>query len=242
MITALEKAAISHKFTAASLAKIQKRLDVIDEQYYNDPAKAGSYHKLLEAQALILGLQNKDDEARAFMKEAVIAAGGRQHLSSKLVRQQMHDEQQEDMMAADTSLDHLYKVNQATENQKRINRGTYIYSVLAGLLLIVAGIFLDLGLNLLIRDGGGSGIALFTIVGYIGYLLYTFILVIKRLHDLNHSAWWFLTLFVPILGAVIGLECLFMRGTAGGNKFGSAPKKRYVLYWRGLFLPSDRTN
>jgi len=44
---------------------------------------------------------------------------------------------------------------------------------------------------------------------------------IKRWHDRDKSAWWFLMNFVPIIGWLwVLIECGFLRGTEGPNRFG----------------------
>jgi uncharacterized membrane protein YhaH (DUF805 family) len=46
----------------------------------------------------------------------------------------------------------------------------------------------------------------------------------KRWHDRNKSAWWILIVFVPAVGGLWYLiECGFLKGTVGPNKFGSDP-------------------
>ena len=46
----------------------------------------------------------------------------------------------------------------------------------------------------------------------------------KRWHDRNKSAWWILIVFVPLVGPLWYLiECGFLRGTTGANKYGSDP-------------------
>jgi uncharacterized membrane protein YhaH (DUF805 family) len=46
----------------------------------------------------------------------------------------------------------------------------------------------------------------------------------KRWHDRNKSAWWILIVFVPVVGGLWYLiECGFLKGTTGANKFGSDP-------------------
>jgi len=47
---------------------------------------------------------------------------------------------------------------------------------------------------------------------------------IKRLHDRGKPGWWLLLIFVPLIGAIYLLvEVGFLRGTVGGNRFGSDP-------------------
>ena len=46
----------------------------------------------------------------------------------------------------------------------------------------------------------------------------------KRWHDRDKSGWWSLIMFVPIIGALWFLiECGFLRGTDGPNRFGDDP-------------------
>jgi uncharacterized membrane protein YhaH (DUF805 family) len=44
---------------------------------------------------------------------------------------------------------------------------------------------------------------------------------VKRWHDRDKSGWWFLMNFVPIVGQLwVLIECGFLSGTAGPNRFG----------------------
>ena len=43
----------------------------------------------------------------------------------------------------------------------------------------------------------------------------------KRFHDRNKSAWWVLIGFVPVIGGLwVFVECGFLAGTPGPNRFG----------------------
>lgn len=46
---------------------------------------------------------------------------------------------------------------------------------------------------------------------------------VRRLHDVNRSAWWVLLIFVPIIGGLVLLYWAVKRGTAGANRFGPDP-------------------
>jgi uncharacterized membrane protein YhaH (DUF805 family) len=44
---------------------------------------------------------------------------------------------------------------------------------------------------------------------------------VKRWHDRDKSGWWFLMNFVPIIGLLwVLIECGFLRGSPGPNRFG----------------------
>jgi len=47
---------------------------------------------------------------------------------------------------------------------------------------------------------------------------------IKRWHDRDKPGWWLLILFVPVLGIWNLIECGFLPGTRGTNRFGPDPK------------------
>ncbi len=50
-------------------------------------------------------------------------------------------------------------------------------------------------------------------------------LQIKRWHDRDKSGWWVFIAFVPIIGGIWALvECGFLDGTQGPNKYGPSPK------------------
>ena len=65
---------------------------------------------------------------------------------------------------------------------------------------------------------------LILLVVYILALWIGLAIAAKRWHDRNKSAWWILIVFVPIVGPFWYLiECGFLRGTTGANKYGSDP-------------------
>ena len=48
---------------------------------------------------------------------------------------------------------------------------------------------------------------------------------IKRWHDRNKAGWWLLILLVPVLGIWNLIECGFLPGTPGTNRFGPDPRR-----------------
>ncbi len=90
---------------------------------------------------------------------------------------------------------------------------------------IVAAIGLMLGAML--SHGQGPGV--------IGWLIYAVVLFfaawtglalqIKRWHDRDKSWVWIFISFIPLVGAIWALvECGFLDGTPGPNRFGPSPK------------------
>lgn len=43
---------------------------------------------------------------------------------------------------------------------------------------------------------------------------------VRRLHDIDKSGWWLLIAFVPIIGILVLLYFLVIKGTTGSNRFG----------------------
>ena len=55
-------------------------------------------------------------------------------------------------------------------------------------------------------------------------LIVGIIVQIKRWHDRDKSGWWVLINFIPVVGAFWSLvECGFLKGTDGPNRFGPDP-------------------
>jgi uncharacterized membrane protein YhaH (DUF805 family) len=97
--------------------------------------------------------------------------------------------------------------------------GTVGVAVVAGILFAIC--------NMLSNNGGalaivGMIIELAVLVVYVWALL---ALQIKRWHDRDKSWVWFFITFVPVIGGLWALvECGFLDGTPGPNKFGPSPK------------------
>lgn len=112
-----------------------------------------------------------------------------------------------------------------TSFEGRINRAKYWAGVAVLFALAIGATLIDglLGLSTgLTVDGESIGI-LSLIVGlaniYFGFALYA-----KRWHDRDKSGWWSLILLVPVIGWLwMLIECGFLAGTAGPNRFGPDP-------------------
>jgi uncharacterized membrane protein YhaH (DUF805 family) len=75
---------------------------------------------------------------------------------------------------------------------------------------------------------GGGGPGPLALVGYLLLLVLIWpalALQVKRWHDRDKSGWWVLIAFIPIIGAFwVLIECGFLDGTPGPNRFGPSPK------------------
>ena len=67
---------------------------------------------------------------------------------------------------------------------------------------------------------------IFVIITWLLYFMAFYITIwayIKRLHDLDRTAWWMLVLFIPFISIGLAIYCGFFKWTEGPNRFGSDP-------------------
>jgi uncharacterized membrane protein YhaH (DUF805 family) len=57
----------------------------------------------------------------------------------------------------------------------------------------------------------------------LGFLIPGIAVAVRRLHDVDRSGWWYLIIFVPIVGAIFLIVWFCTKGTDGSNRFGSDP-------------------
>lgn len=62
-------------------------------------------------------------------------------------------------------------------------------------------------------------------IGFAAMVMWPFLAVLaKRWHDRDKSGWWSLIVFVPLIGTPwLLIECGFLPGTKGDNRFGPDP-------------------
>ncbi|MES2756676.1 MAG: DUF805 domain-containing protein [Pseudomonadota bacterium] len=60
-------------------------------------------------------------------------------------------------------------------------------------------------------------------ISYLAFIPASFVLMIRRLNDLDRSGWCSLAALVPFVNLALGLYATFARGSAGPNRFGPAP-------------------
>jgi uncharacterized membrane protein YhaH (DUF805 family) len=71
---------------------------------------------------------------------------------------------------------------------------------------------------------GGGTMSIISIIVYLAALWPSLALQVKRWHDRDKSGWWVLINLVPFIGGIWALiECGFLEGTKGPNKFGPDP-------------------
>lgn len=51
---------------------------------------------------------------------------------------------------------------------------------------------------------------------------------VRRLHDIGRSGWWFLIIFIPIIGFLILLVLAMIDSERGPNRYGADPKESRI--------------
>jgi uncharacterized membrane protein YhaH (DUF805 family) len=109
-------------------------------------------------------------------------------------------------------LTHLY-----FRSQGRIGRTAYW---LASIPLIAAGVFAEI----IVTSAQDPLAAILVLVVYLGMIVPSLMVSIKRCHDRDRSGWFVLISFIPVIGPLwLLIELGFLRGTRGPNRFGDDP-------------------
>ena len=94
---------------------------------------------------------------------------------------------------------------------------------------LVYGIVAAIGLMIGTALNGGNGPGVIGMLLYVGVLFFALwtglALQLKRWHDRDKSWVWIFISLIPLIGAIWALvECGFLDGTQGPNKYGPSPK------------------
>lgn len=110
----------------------------------------------------------------------------------------------------------------------RINRLRYwAHSMLFSFVII--GVFLVVGL---VAAFLSSTLAIgLGIITYIAMIVYSFILIIQRLHDLNKTGWMSLLAIIPLANIYLIILLIFFKGTEGRNNYGLQPPPNKTWHW-----------
>jgi uncharacterized membrane protein YhaH (DUF805 family) len=115
----------------------------------------------------------------------------------------------------------------------RARRSEYWYFTLFSTIVTFILVAIDVAMGTGSADGsagGDAGMAMSVNLGVLSgiYALAVFLpslgVLVRRLHDTDHSGWWMLITLVPLIGAFVLLYFLVKDSTPGDNKFGSNPK------------------
>ena len=106
----------------------------------------------------------------------------------------------------------------------RSGRSEYWYWILFNLVAYLGIFVVGLVLTFLISEV----IGIVTLVLYIGFAVAAFIpsfaVMVRRLHDLDRSGWWWLVNFIPFIGFLIFLYFMVQPSDEEENRFGPVPE------------------
>jgi uncharacterized membrane protein YhaH (DUF805 family) len=117
----------------------------------------------------------------------------------------------------------------------RINRLRYWAHTMVLLLgtLLIGGIIA--GILSLISPYLGLGVLGIT---YIVMIVFSFIVTIQRLHDMNYSGWLSILLIIPLASFVLWIMLIAIPSTPGRNNYGLEPPPNKTWHWiAGLIMP-----
>ena len=102
----------------------------------------------------------------------------------------------------------------------RSSRSEYWWPCLA---LMLIGFVVGLVIGLLSAVLGETIAGILMLVFYVVILVPSIAVGVRRLHDHDKSGWWYLIIFVPIIGSLYLLYLFVTPGTPGANRFGPNP-------------------
>lgn len=115
----------------------------------------------------------------------------------------------------------------------RASRSEYWYFVLFNIIVSAILTAIDIAIGSGTAEtamSGDAGVSMSVNMGILSGIYSLAVLLpslgvsVRRLHDTNHSGWWLLIAFIPVIGAIVLLVFLVKDSDEGDNRFGSSPK------------------
>ena len=103
----------------------------------------------------------------------------------------------------------------------RARRKEFWFFVLFNTLIAVALAMIDMFTGTFDED---VGLGLLSGLYTVAVILPSIAVTVRRLHDTDRSGWWYLLVFVPLIGGLVILVFMLLDSTPGSNRFGSNPK------------------
>ena len=105
----------------------------------------------------------------------------------------------------------------------RAPRSEYWWFELFAALLVIVTLVLDGFLGTYAVTSSGRMIGFINSIFLLAILLPSIAVAVRRLHDTDRSGWFYLLIFVPIIGPVVLIVFFIQQGTNGRNRFGDDP-------------------
>jgi uncharacterized membrane protein YhaH (DUF805 family) len=106
--------------------------------------------------------------------------------------------------------------NKYADFNGRARRSEYWYYVLFNMLCIVAVVVVGTFLGTI-----GS---IISVLAYLAILVPSIAVLVRRLHDVGKSGWFYFVAFIPLVGFIWLLVLLCTDSTPGSNEYGPNPK------------------
>jgi uncharacterized membrane protein YhaH (DUF805 family) len=104
----------------------------------------------------------------------------------------------------------------------RARRKEYWYFVLFNFIISIILSILDLVLGTFSPE---VGMGILGGLYFLGVLIPSFAVTVRRLHDRDRSGWWVLIGLIPLLGLIVLLVFMLQNSTPGQNQYGANPKE-----------------
>ena len=102
----------------------------------------------------------------------------------------------------------------------RARRSEYWFFLLFNLIAYGAIFILDL----FIMNVTGIAFSPFYLIYAVAVIIPTFALIVRRLHDVGKSGWFYFIILIPVIGAIWLIVLFCTEGEQGTNQYGENPK------------------
>jgi uncharacterized membrane protein YhaH (DUF805 family) len=116
---------------------------------------------------------------------------------------------------------YLMVLRKYAEFNGRARRKEYWMFVLFNFIFAIVAAIID---NILGTAFEGIGYGLIYILYCLAVVVPSLAVLVRRLHDVGKSGWWFWIVLIPIIGAIWLFVLLVTEGNPGDNQYGPNPK------------------
>lgn len=95
----------------------------------------------------------------------------------------------------------------------------FLFSTIISIILALTDEFMGWNFDL-----DGENIGYLSTLYYVAVIVPYLAVIFRRLHDTDRSGWWILIAFIPLVGVIVLLVFLILKGNEGDNRFGPDPK------------------
>lgn len=116
---------------------------------------------------------------------------------------------------------YLKVLRQYADFSGRARRKEYWIFTLVNIIASLVLGFIDGATGMMV---GNDTVGILGLVYSLAVLIPSIAVSIRRLHDSGRSGWWFLIVFIPVLGAIVLLVFACLDSEEGDNQYGPNPK------------------